>query len=202
MNWGMRHIQGDAKDACMSRKWDLIIVHPPCTRLCDSGQRWLYWGDAEYQAKKRKEQIEAVMFFMWFANFAEITGTQMAIENPVGIMSSLYRKPDFSYNPYDFEGETESKKTCIWSFNGLPDLKPTQNLPKEQRTKGIWRGHFEINGERKKLAWNDPMCAKMRSVTPAGVAKAMAEQWGGVIYNSRQTMSEMIQTGGFEGGDE
>ena len=118
------------------------------------------------------------MFFMWFANFAEITGTPMAIENPRGIMSSIYRKPNFSYNPYDFEGETECKETCIWSFNGLPDLKPTQNLPKEQRTQGIWRGHFEINGEKKKLAWNDLMCAKMRSVTPTGVAKAMAEQWG------------------------
>lgn len=174
------HIKGDAKDACLSRKWGLIIVHPPRTRLCNSGQRWLYLGNAEYQAKKRKEQIEAVMFFMWFVNFAEITGTPMAIENPMGIMSNLYRKPDFTYNPYDFKGETECKKTGIWTFNGVPNLMPTQNLPKEQRTQGIWRGHFEINGEKKKLAWNDPMCAKMRSVTPPGVAKAMAEQWGGV----------------------
>ena len=168
------HIQGDAREACLSRKWDLIIVHPPCTRLCNSGQRWLYWGDAEYQAKKRKEQIEAVLFFMWFVNFAEITGTPMAIENPMGIMSTLYRKPDFTYNPYDFQGETECKKTCIWTFNGLPVLKPTQNLPKDQRTQGIWKANFS----GKQYAWNAPEVAKLRSKTPNGVAKAMAEQWG------------------------
>lgn len=159
-------------------KWDLIIAHLPCTRLCGSGQRWLYYGSVEYQLKKRMAQIEAIAFFMRFVDYAETTGIPMAIENPIGIMSTKYRKPDFIYNPYDFEGETECKKTCIWTFNGLPTLKPTQNLPKEQRTHGIWRGHFEIDGDQKKLAWNDPLCAKMRSVTPNGVAKAMAEQWG------------------------
>lgn len=152
-------------------KWDMIIAHPPCTRLCNSGQRWLYWGPDEYREKKRKEQIQAIEFFMKFVN---ADCDKIAIENPSGIMSTKYRKPDCTYNPYDFEGETECKKTCLWLKN-LPALVPTQVLPKEKRTQGIWKAHF---GD-KKLAWNDPETARLRSVTPKGVAKAMAEQWAG-----------------------
>lgn len=153
-------------------KWDLIIAHPPCTRLCNSGQRWLYWGSNEYQEKKRKEQKQAVEFFMLFVN---ADCEKIAIENPTGIMSTIYRKPDCKYNPYDFEGETECKNTCLW-LKGLPPLIPTRKtpLPKVERTQGIWKGHF--NG--KCYAWNSPECAKLRSQTPIGVAKAMAEQWG------------------------
>ena len=153
-------------------KWDLIIAHPPCTRLCNSGQRWMYWGDDDYKSKKIAEQQKAIVFFMMFA-LADCE--KIAIENPNGIMSSAYRKPDCTYNPYDFEGETECKKTCLW-LKGLPPLKPTREtpLPKEERTQGIWKAHF---GD-KKLAWNDPETARLRSQTPYGVAKAMAEQWG------------------------
>ena len=152
-------------------KWDMIIAHPPCTRLCNSGQRWLHWGPEEYREKKRKEQVEAIDFFMKFVN---ADCDKIAIENPSGIMSTKYRKPDCTYNPYDFEGETECKKTCLWLKN-LPALVPTQVLPKEKRTQGIWKAHF---GD-KKLSWNDPETARLRSVTPKGVAKAMAEQWAG-----------------------
>ena len=152
-------------------KWDMIIAHPPCTRLCNSGQRWLYWGPEEYREKKRKEQVEAIDFFMKFVN---ADCDKIAIENPSGIMSTKYRKPDCTYNPYDFKGETECKKTCLWLKN-LPVLVPTQVLPKEKRTQGIWKAHF---GD-KKLAWNDPETARLRSVTPKGVAKAMAQQWAG-----------------------
>ena len=153
-------------------KWDLIIAHPPCTRLCNSGQRWLYWGDYEYRAKKIEEQQTGIKFFM---NFTYADCERIAIENPMGIMSSLYRKPDCIYNPYDFEGETECKKTCLW-LKGLPALVPTRKitLPKEERTHGIWKAHFG----GKKLSWNDPETARLRSQTPLGVAKAMAEQWG------------------------
>ena len=156
-------------------KWDLIIAHPPCTRLCNSGQRWLYWGDEEYRLKKKKEQEEAVDFFL---KFTKADCPRIAIENPMGIMSSLYRKPDFTYNPYDFENETECKKTGIWLIGDIKPLKPTRKepLPKEQRTHGIWKAHF---GD-KKLAWNDPETAKLRSKTPVGVAKAMASQWSDI----------------------
>ena len=153
-------------------KWDLIIAHPPCTRLCNSGQRWLYWGDDKYKAQKLKEQQKAIVFFM---RFVLADCEKIAIENPQGIMSTAFRKPDCTYNPYDFIGETECKKTCLW-LKGLEPLKPTRTIPlsKEERTQGIWKAHF---GD-KKLAWNDPETAKMRSKTPVGVAKAMAEQWG------------------------
>ena len=154
-------------------KWDLIIAHPPCTRLCNSGQRWLYWGDEDYRAKKRKDQEEAVAFFMEFVN---ADCDKIVIENPSGIMSTLYRKPDCTYNPYDFDGETECKKTCLW-LKGVAPLKPTRKipLPKEERTQGIWKAQF--NG--KQLSWNDPETARLRSQTPTGVARAMAEQYGG-----------------------
>ena len=154
--------------------WDLIIAHPPCTRLCSSGQRWLYFGSDEYREKKLREQQEGIAFFMAFVEAANMTGVKMAIENPVGIMSSIYRKPDCIYNPYDFAPETECKKTCLWLFNGLKPLQPNQHIPKEQRTNGIWRSNF--NG--KYISYNSQECAKMRSKTPRGVAKAMADQWG------------------------
>ena len=159
----------DGQSHTIDSKWDLIIAHPPCTRLCNSGQRWLYWGDEDYRNRKKKEQDEAIDFFMMFVN---ADCDKIAIENPSGIMSTKYRKPDQSYNPYDFEGETECKKTCLW-LKGLPQLQPTQDLPKEQRTQGIWKAHFD----GKQYAWNNPETAKLRSKTPMGVAKAMAEQW-------------------------
>ena len=160
----------DGTEHKITGKWDLIIAHPPCTRLCNSGQRWLYYGNENYKEKKRKEKEQAIEFFMKFVN---ADCEKIAIENPSGIMSTLYRTPDQIYNPYDFIGETESKKTCLW-LKGLPKLKTNQNLPKEKRTNNIWKGIF--NG--KQYSWNDPEVAKYRSKTPLGVAKAMAEQWG------------------------
>lgn len=172
LNGNCESVSEDGQVHKIEGKWDLIIAHPPCTRLCNSGQRWLYWGDEEYRERKRKEQAKAIEFFMHFVN---ADCDKIAIENPSGIMSTHYRKPDCTYNPYDFEGETECKKTCLW-LKGLEPLKPTRiiPLPKEERTQGIWKAYF---GDRK-LAWNDPETAKMRSKTPESVGKAMAEQWG------------------------
>ena len=167
-----RFVTCDGTLHTLQDRWDLIIAHPPCTRLCNSGQRWLYWGDEKYRNNKKNEQKEAIKFFMCFVN---ADCERIAIENPNGIMSTLYRKPDCCYNPYDFEGETDCKKTCLW-LKGLPPLKPNRKnpLPKEYRTQGIWKGKF--NG--KYYSWNSPECARLRSVTPKGVSKAMAEQWG------------------------
>ena len=163
-------IAQDGKSHSINCAWDMIIAHPPCTRLCSSGQRWLYFGDEEYRAKKIKEQEEGIHFFMMFT---KTNCKRVAIENPVGIMSTLYRKPDCIYNPYDFVGETECKKTCLWLKN-LPPLVPTQKLPAEQRTHNIWRAVFD--GQQ--YNYSDPRVAAFRSKTPVGVAKAMAEQWG------------------------
>lgn len=167
----------DGEEHSVDDRWDLIVAHPPCTRLCNSGQRWLYWGAEEYQEKKRKEQKEAIDFFMKFVN---ADCDKIAIENPMGIMSTLYKKPSCTYNPYDFEGETECKKTCLW-LKGLPPLRGTRQtpLPKEERTNGIWKAHFD----GKKLAWNDPITAKYRSKTPVGVAKAIAQQYGKILLD-------------------
>ena len=90
-------------------------------------------------------------------------------------MSTAFRKPDCVYNPYDFEGETECKRTCLW-VKGVEPLKPTRKTPlsKEERTQGIFKSHFD----GKIVGWNKPECARLRSITPLGVAQAMADQWG------------------------
>lgn len=175
LNGDCKFITTDGQAHSINGKWDMIIAHPPCTRLCTTSQRWLYFGDQEYRSKKISEQQKAIVFFMMFA-LADCP--KIAIENPQGIMSTAYRKPDCIYNPFDFEGETECKKTCLW-LKGLPPLKPTRKvpLPKEERTRGLFKSHFD----GKIIGWNDPECAKMRSKTPLGVARAMAEQWGGDI---------------------
>lgn len=172
LNGNCEFVSMDGQIHKINGKWDLIIAHPPCTRLCTTSQRWLYFGDNEYRAKKIQDQQKAIVFFMMFA-LADCE--KIAIENPQGIMSTAFRKPDCVYNPYDFKGETECKKTCLW-LKGLPPLKPTRDtpLPKEERTRGIFKSHFD----GKIIGWNDPECAKMRSKTPIGVAEAMAEQWG------------------------
>ena len=115
--------------------------------------------------------------------FVDADCERIAIENPIGVMSTIYRKPDCTYNPYDFEGETECKKTCLW-LKGLPPLKGTRKeaLAKEERTYGIWKANF--NG--KSFSWNDPMTAKYRSKTPNGVAKAIAEQYGSLLLHKKQ----------------
>ena len=170
-NCGFTTEDGNA-DHFIIGKWDLIIAHPPCTRLCNSGQRWLYYGDEEYRNKKLEEQRKGIEFFM---KFTTADCDKIVIENPMGIMSTLYRKPDVIYNPYDFVGETDCKKTCLW-LKGVPPLKSNRDipLPKNKRTNNVWLSYF--NG--KYVAWNSPECAKHRSKTPIGVANAMAEQWG------------------------
>lgn len=154
---GLRHI--------IKGKWDLIIAFPPCTHLCNSGQRWFKEG-----IKDMKLQREAVSFFY---KFVMANCDKIAIENPVGVMSSYYRKPNQIINPYEF-GETECKNTCLW-LKGLENLIPTKIIPKEQRTTNLWKAYF--NG--KQYSWNDKEVAILRSKTFKGIAEAMANQWGG-----------------------
>ena len=132
----------------------MIIAFPPCTDLAVSGARWF----AEKQADGRQEL--AIKFFMRFVN---ANCEKIAIENPVGIMSSHYRKPDQIIQPWMF-GHGETKKTCLWLKN-LPPLVPTDIV--EGREQRIWRmGPSEDR-------------AKLRSKTFPGIAKAMATQWAG-----------------------
>ena len=152
-------------------KWDLIIAHPPCTYLTVSGNKYFNVDKYGFKAIKRKaERKEAIWFFM---NFVNAPCEHIAIENPIGCMSSIYRKPDQIYNPFDFMGETECKKTCLWLKN-LPKLIPTQHIDPEFRTHNGYKAFFD----GKQYSWNDPKVAGLRSKTPWGVARAMAEQWG------------------------
>ena len=145
------HIQRNVLDILTG--WDLIIAFPPCTHLAVSGARWFK------QKQEDGRQFKAIDFFMHLVN---APCEKIAIENPVGIMSTIYRKPDQIIQPWQF-GHGETKKTCLWLKN-LPRLKPTNIVSgREQR---IW-----------KMA-PGPDRSKERSKTYPGIAEAMAEQWG------------------------
>lgn len=146
------HIRTDVLEI-LDDEWDLVIAHPPCTDLAVSGARWF----PEKRANGRQQK--SIDFFMRFANCG---CNHVAIENPVGIMSTVWRKPDQIIQPYMF-GHGETKKTCLWLKN-LPKLVPTDIVSgREQR---IWK--MPPSKDRSKL----------RSKTYPGIAKAMAEQWG------------------------
>lgn len=149
------HIKGDALKVMRSRRWDMIISFPPCTDLAVSGARWFK------EKRESGSQQRAISFFMEIANYCEINNIPSGIENPVGIMSSLYRRPDQIIQPWQF-GHGETKATCLW-LNRLPKLFPT-----------------EIVGGRDQRIWKmkpSPDRAKMRSKTFTGIAAAMAAQW-------------------------
>lgn len=132
---------------------DLMIAHPPCTDLAVSGARWFKEKIADGR------QAKAVKFFMALAN-ANVP--KIAIENPVCIMSRLWRKPDQTIQPWQF-GHGEVKRTCLW-LKGLPKLQPTKIV--EGREARIWKMPPSKNRERE------------RSRTFQGIADAMADQWG------------------------
>jgi hypothetical protein len=133
--------------------WDLLIAHPPCTDLAVSGARWFREKQMDFRQQK------ACVFFM---QMALANAGKIAVENPIGIMSTCYRKPDQIIQPYQF-GHGETKATCLW-LRGLPNLKPTNVV--EGRDQRVWR--LPPSADR----------AKLRSKTYPGIAKAMADQWG------------------------
>jgi len=146
------HIQADVLTV-LDGGWDMVIAFPPCTHLAVSGARWF----AEKRADGRQQ--DAVEFFM---RFAECQCERVAIENPVGIMSSLWRKPDQIVQPWQF-GHGETKATCLWLRN-LPALVPTN----------------VVSGREARIHRMAPSQdrAQLRSKTYSGIAQAMAEQWG------------------------
>ena len=153
--------------------WDLVIAHPPCTDLAVSGSRWFP------EKQKDGRQQKSIVFFM---QMALCNDRRLAVENPICIMSSAWRKPDQIIQPYWF-GHPVAKSTCLWLKN-LPPLKPTEIVePEVIHSKGKSGGFsgpaWLVRDENGKiLKWNDPRTAKERSKTYEGVAKAMAEQWG------------------------
>jgi len=151
-----KHIRGNALDF-LGGGWDLMIAHPPCTHLSVSGARWF--------KDKQKEQKVAIEFFMALAN-APIE--KIAIENPVCIMSTQWRKPDQIIQPWQF-GHDASKRTCLWLKN-LPKLEPTDIIVKERYANQTPSGQNKLGPSKDR--W------KLRSMTYSGIAEAMAEQWG------------------------
>lgn len=146
-----RHHCGDVRDV-LGLGWDLMIAHPPCTHLAVSGSRWFHL--------KRKEQSEALDFVRLLLG----SGIgKIALENPVSIISSQIRKPDQIIQPWQF-GHGETKATCLWLKN-LPLLTPTNIVAGREA-----RVHRMPPGPNR---W------KERSRTFAGIAAAMAQQWGG-----------------------
>lgn len=159
-------------------KWDLIIAHPPCTYLTVAGNRWFNVERYGHRAIARKmEREKAINFFM---RFVAAECEHVAIENPVGIMSRTFRKPDQIIQPYYF-GDRARKGTCLWLKN-LPLLVPTNKVDPGEILPGGFSVGASANCARdengKILAWNDPRTAKARSKTFPGIARAMAEQWG------------------------
>lgn len=160
--------------------WDLIIAHPPCTYLSNAATRShsLKCATLEQINERTAKRIQAQEFFMKFAN---VDCEKVAIENPVGAMNTVYRKPDQIIEPYQFAESEEdienyvTKRTCLW-LKGLNALK-TNDLQKPDNAKLYGR---YPNGKAR--CWEEMVKgdrATVRSKTFTGIAKAMAEQWGG-----------------------
>ena len=165
-------------------KWDMLIAHPPCTYLTVTGNRWLNierYGEKAIQRHRDRE--EAVKFFMSFVN---ADCPRIAIENPIGHMSTVYRKPDQVIHPWQFaisEEDKTMKATCLW-LKGLPKLIPTHS-EKPEISFFEWYDEKAGRYKRQSLWYYKTRClpilerAKAASKTFLGIAKAMAEQWAG-----------------------
>lgn len=159
---GSRHFKCDVL-TILDQDWDLMIAHPPCTYLCSSGLHW------NKRRPEREKQTHEAMLFVFSLIDAPIP--RIALENPVGCISSNYRKPDQIIQPFQF-GHPESKSTCLWLKN-LPRLTPTNVLPKP--ASGRWDN--QTASGQNKLAPSETRWAD-RSRTYTGIAAAMALQWG------------------------
>ena len=169
----------DGTEHHIEGQWDLLICHPPCTYLTCSGNRW-YKPEYKDKFPNRIEQRErAVEFFMTFIN---ANCEHIAVENPVGIMSTRYRKPNQYIQPYYF-GDPEKKTTGLW-LKGLPCLKPTNIVEAVIiRTKS---GVNEPRWHMETMYLPPKERAKLRSKTFPGIAKAMAEQWTEYLMNNKE----------------
>lgn len=200
------HLLGDALDVIKNSsgitqdgkhvivdKWHLMIAHPPCTYLTSSGAKWYYHPEDKHLPieqrrphprfpHRKQDQDAAVDFFMALYN---TNIPYIAIENPVGVMSSRFRKPDQIVQPYMF-GNSARKTTCLW-LKGLPLLEPT---------KLVDEGESIVFRSGKKMpkwycdaltnAKTDAERRKLRSKTFDGIAQAMAQQWGEFVLQQEK----------------
>lgn len=147
------HYHGDVADI-INDGWDMMIAHPPCTYLCSSG---LHWN------KRRLERAMQTEDALWFVSaLLSAPIPRIALENPIGCISTRIRKPDQTVQPWQY-GHGEVKATCLW-LKGLPKLTPTNIV--QGREPRMWK--LPPSADR----W------KLRSTTYKGIAEAMAQQWG------------------------
>lgn len=154
------HIQDDVRTV-LNDGWDMMIAFPPCTHLCSSGARWF--------KDKAKPQAEALEFVR---TLLDAPIEKIALENPIGVISTHIRGPDQIVQPWQF-GDSYQKSTCLWLKN-LSKLKPTNIVDK---------GEIKTLSSGKKIpAWYNippgPSRVRIRSLTSLGISRAMAEQWG------------------------
>jgi hypothetical protein len=163
------HIQGDAIEIVYGQEWDLMVAHPPCTYLTNSGVTWLH------KDSSRWEKLDDAASF--FSKLLAAPVPKKAIENPIMHKYAKERiggvRQSQIIHPWMF-GHTEQKATCLW-LNGLPLLQPTQNVKDEMMTLP--------DNQRQRLHYLPPSADrwKLRSTTYSGIAEARAEQWGGIV---------------------
>jgi hypothetical protein len=183
----------NGKKKLLKRKWDMMIAHPPCTYLAVSGAQWYYNPEDKHlpveerrphpkYPDRAKDREEAIEFFLKLANADGID--KIAIENPIGIISSRFRKPDQVVQPFMF-GDEARKTTCLWLKN-LPPLQPTKIVGEGERI------YFKSGKSQPKWYSDAFVKAKsheerrtMRSKTFPGMARAMAEQWTAINQNNK-----------------
>ena len=156
------HIVGDVLEV-LHQGWDLMVAHPPCTYLSSSGLHW------NRRRPERAALTEAALGFVLALASAPVD--RIVIENPIGCLSTRWRKPDQIIQPWQF-GHDASKATCLW-LKGLPALQPTDVLPGGREAR---RANQTASGQNK--LGPSPDRWKIRSMTYPGIAEAMAEQWG------------------------
>ena len=186
------HIQDDALKVMRREPWDLIIAHPPCTYLSNVANRMYSldrWGDDAWRRLANRWRAAA-----FFIDFILTSCPKVAVENPVGIMNTWYRKPDQIIDPYMFAAGPEDienyqrKRTCLW-LKGLPLLKATNNFPppepilvrkdQEGRVRRLYYTEYIGFYGRGSVTHKDR--TSIRSKTFPGIAEAMAVQWGGDV---------------------
>lgn len=165
------HIIGDVSNI-LNDGWDMMIAHPPCTFLCVTSNKWMGERYRNRFPNRQKQRDNAITFFM---ELIDANIPKICIENPVGIMSTHYQKPNQYIQPYQF-GHPQSKKTGLWLKN-LPLLKPTNKVSQEERIvfkSGNTMSKWYLDAA--KLSPQERL--KKRSTTFQGIADAMADQWG------------------------
>jgi len=169
------HLQIDVFEAIKLIKPEVGIFHPECTRLTVAANKYYKPEYAERFPTIHEDRKKAVEFFL---KIVETKIKYKAIENPIGIMSRLYRKPNQIIQPYQF-GDAERKSTCLW-LEKLPNLKPTNIVPPDIIFHKSGRTDSKLHFETLKLPKEERR--KARSKTFEGIANAMAEQWSKVIF--------------------